>query len=525
MGMTVDEASRIGGMKEARLIAGQRGLANVVNHVNVLETVTEHEEDWDIRRHLFLTTLSFTDGDTNRQVALIRQLSRGGCAALVVQVGLIDPLQPAVLRMADELSMPLFELPLSVDYAEILTPLVCAVQREDGYVAREAGAIQQQLLKEMLNGGGLNTLVSLLARVLRRSVAVLDDRGVLYASSDQWNAADIAANLPASIVPTRPVVRSAAWMVALGRRPDAPVDGYLIVNVPDGLEPSPLEVATMEQAAALLTMELTKQRVADEAYAEPFREWLVQLAAGDVERANALALAKSLDLSSLSVAVLFEPALPSIDTSTPLDARGRAIWRAIYAIESKPLVFEWDGRLLWLPSIPSGSSFGGARQAIDLLLRRIWAGLANTGRDNWRIACGAPVDSPQDLYRSVLDAQSVLTLDAAALADGPVAYDDVALDVLFRQVAAQPAARRWVDSMVGALASHDRAQESELVRTLETFFDAGQSHKLAAHRLGIHPKTLKYRLDKIEQILGSVPIRDGAQFALHFALKLSRNAG
>lgn len=525
MGMTVDEASRVGGMKEARLIAGKGGQSNVVNHVNVLETVTEHEEDWDIRHHLFLTTLSFTGSDTTRQIALIRQLSRGGCAALVFQAGLIEPLQPAVLRMADELSLPLFELPLSVDYAEILTPLICAVQREDGYVAREAGVIQQQLLTEMLNGGGLNTLVSLLARVLRRSVAVLDDRGVLYAASDEWGAADIAANLPASIAPTRAVVRNTAWMIALGRRPDTPIDGYLIVNVPDGHAPSALEVATMEQAAALLTLELTKQRVADEAYAEPFRDWLVHLAAGDIGRANALALAKSLDLSSLCVAILFEPARPSSDASTVLEAEGRAVWRAIYAIESKPLVFEWDGRLLWLPLIPRGASAGDTREAIDTRLRQVWVRLTDAGRGTWRIACGASVDAPLELYRSVLDAQAVLALDASALAGGPVTYDDVALDVLFRQIASQPAARRWVDSMVGTLASHDQAQESELVRTLETFFDAGQSHKLAAHRLGIHPKTLKYRLDKIEQIAGCVPIRDGAQFALHFALKLSRNAG
>lgn len=524
MGMTVDEASSVGGMKKARLIAGKGGQSNVVNHVNVLETVTEHEEDWDMRHHLFLTTLSFTGSDTNRQIALIRQLSRGGCAALVFQAGLIEPLQPAVLRMADELSLPLFELPLSVDYAEILTPLICAVQREDGYVAREAGVIQQQLLTEMLNGGGLTTLVSLLASVLRRSVAVLDDRGVLYAASDEWGATDIAANPPASIAPTKTVVRSAAWMIALGRRPDTPIDGYLIVNVPDGLAPSALEVATMEQAAALLTLELTKQRVADEAYAEPFRDWLAYLAVGDVDRANALALAKSLDLAPLCVAILFEPARPSCDASATLEAKGRAIWRAIYAIEPKPLVFEWDGRLLWLPSIPHGASASGTREAIGIRLRQIWDRLTDTGHGAWRIACGAPVESAAHLYRSVQDALAVLALEAPALADGPVAYDDVALDVLFRQIGSQPVARRWADSVVGALASHDRVQKSELVLTLEAFFDAGQSHKLAAHRLGIHPKTLKYRLDKIEQILGCVPIRDGAQFALHFALKLSRNA-
>ncbi|CAE6765131.1 PucR family transcriptional regulator [Paraburkholderia haematera] len=512
-------------MRQGRLLAGKKGLSNIVSHVNVLEAVTENDDRWEFRNHLFLTTFNFAGNDTNRQVELIRQLRRGGCVAVVFQVGLVAPLLPAVLRAADELSLPLFELPLSVDYADILTPLICAVQGEDGYLVREANLVQQELLKEMLNGGGLSSLVSLLAGHFQKSVAVVDDRGVLYASSDDWAAADVIAHLPQYVAPGKTVVRRSAWITALGRRAGIPSEGYLIVNSPDAVPPSALEAAMLDQGAALLTLELAKLRVADETYAEPFRTWMGHLLAGDFETARLFASAQSLDLSSVRVAVMFQRVQPSQDSGTPGDAETRGAWQAIYTTEKKPLVFEWEGRLLWLPSVAPSASLEDARVAVDAQLQQVWSRLIGNGIAVWRIASGAPVESAALLHQSVQDAQAVLALDSPELVNGPVAYGDVALDILFRQIGLQPAAQRWVENVVGRLASHDRLQRSDLVLTLETFFDSGQSHKLAAHRLGIHPKTLKYRLDKIEQIMGGLPTRDGAQFALHFALKLSRSAG
>jgi purine catabolism regulator len=525
VGLTVEEASSIGGMRQGRLLAGKKGLSNIVSHVNVLEAVTEDDDHWDIRNHLFLTTFNFAGNDTNRQVELIRQLSRGGCVALVFQVGLVAPLRPAVLHAADELSLPLFELPLSVDYADILTPLICAVQGENGYLVREASLVQQQLLKEMLNGGGLGSLVSLLAGHFRRSVAVVDNRGVLYASSDDWVGADVIAHLPQYVAPAKTIVRRSAWITALARRPDIPIEGFLIVNSPDAVAPSALEAAMLDQGAALLTLELAKLRVADETYAEPFRTWMRYLLAGDFETARTFASAQSLDLASLRVAVMFQRVQPSQESWTSGDPETRSAWQAIYATEEKPLVFEWEGRLLWLPSIAPSASLAEVRIAVDTKVRRVWDRLAGNGIAVWRIASGAPVGSANLLHQSVQDAEAVFALDTPEHVNGPVAYDDVAIDILFRQIVSQPAAQRWVESVVGRLASHDLLQRSELVLTLETFFDSGQSHKLAAHRLGIHPKTLKYRLDKIEQIMGGLPIRDGSQFALHLALKLSRSSG
>ena len=59
-------------------------------------------------------------------------------------------------------------------------------------------------------------------------------------------------------------------------------------------------------------------------------------------------------------------------------------------------------------------------------------------------------------------------------------------------------ALRYLVSLVEQLAS-----EPELLETLKTYFDQLQRRKVTASVLGIHPNTLNYRLDRIENILGA----------------------
>lgn len=55
---------------------------------------------------------------------------------------------------------------------------------------------------------------------------------------------------------------------------------------------------------------------------------------------------------------------------------------------------------------------------------------------------------------------------------------------------------------LGPLIEADRAHRTRLVETLAEWHDAGTSLKGAAENLGVHPKTLRYRLDRISDLLG-----------------------
>jgi PucR family transcriptional regulator, purine catabolism regulatory protein len=63
----------------------------------------------------------------------------------------------------------------------------------------------------------------------------------------------------------------------------------------------------------------------------------------------------------------------------------------------------------------------------------------------------------------------------------------------------------------------------ELVRTLEAYLDSHGSHLAAAEKLCVHPNTVKYRVERIRELLGEDALHDPhRRLGLHIALKAQR---
>jgi sugar diacid utilization regulator len=60
--------------------------------------------------------------------------------------------------------------------------------------------------------------------------------------------------------------------------------------------------------------------------------------------------------------------------------------------------------------------------------------------------------------------------------------------------------QRFVEDVIGPLVEHDRKHSGALIATLRAYFAANCSQQLAAEQLFVHHKTLRYRLDRIEQL-------------------------
>jgi len=79
-----------------------------------------------------------------------------------------------------------------------------------------------------------------------------------------------------------------------------------------------------------------------------------------------------------------------------------------------------------------------------------------------------------------------------------------------------------VQRLLGALIAYDDEHDSELIRSLEVYFEANRSWQEGARRLGIHKQTLVYRLHKVEELTGT-DLRDfGVQAELYLALRTLR---
>ena len=74
--------------------------------------------------------------------------------------------------------------------------------------------------------------------------------------------------------------------------------------------------------------------------------------------------------------------------------------------------------------------------------------------------------------------------------------------ILIRSVAAAENPELFVNEAIDILIEHDRAENTEYVRTLDTYIRYGMNNDRTRSALNIHRNTLTYRLNRIEEILG-----------------------
>ena len=113
---------------------------------------------------------------------------------------------------------------------------------------------------------------------------------------------------------------------------------------------------------------------------------------------------------------------------------------------------------------------------------------------------GLPWVAVLQTHRQALQAYRVAVLGGAPV----TRYDDVALEALVVQD--ERLAREFVARELGPLAARD-AKTARLRATLRAYFSLGQNASAAGALLGVHERTVGYRLATIEERIGRPIIR------------------
>lgn len=543
MGITVAQALKIGGLAQGRLLAGAQNLDNVIEHVNIVEAPCE--PDWEAENHLFLTTFYAVKDDIQEQVHTIEMLVNNGCSALVFQQGVIAHLSLAVVQRADELGLPLIEVPEAVEYPAIITPLVGAILREKTFLLQRAQDIHRRLTDLILGGQGLAAIASALSELIDRPVAITDMWGNVTVAANFDEADEVIAAI-LTIAP-RPdgewrmgpiwIDARRIWIAPILSGRQKVVDGFIVISDPNG-QLDQFDLIAVEQTATIAALDLVKQRAVLEAERRLKRDFVEDMLGGGYHSVEAIrARARSLgwDLSGKRVVVLVD--LNSFEQYYLAHiGQGEEHFQHIkerflhtvtqVVLEHNPLsiLVDRSDSIILLPHFEQETPPSQARREVQALAEPICE-QAQEQLDGLTIsvAIGGFYDSVAGLRRSYSEAKAAMDVGRKMSRRQSITwYDDIALYVLLDRLAAQPEARRWFEQTISPLIEYDRNNGTELVKTLETYFDANQMLQQAAYQLFIHPKTLKYRLRRIEEILGTDPFSGDKQLSLYLATKMAK---
>ena len=162
------------------------------------------------------------------------------------------------------------------------------------------------------------------------------------------------------------------------------------------------------------------------------------------------------------------------------------------------VVIERGGGFFFLVPAPLEVDAANARTAATLIPR----GIARAGLDV-RVVGGVGRHAEMiAVAQSVDESREAMTIARRMFGGGRVMpYDDLGVyPLLHRTGATREDWRTFATRVLEPLRQYDEKHQTELVRTLQLFFDVGQNIKEAAAQLNVHRHTVFYRLRQIGEI-------------------------
>lgn len=538
---TVREAMTFGGFASAVLVAGAGGLDRPIEWVRVMETP---ETPRRMRPNELLLTTGFpVKDDRAAQAGLLELLARSGGSGLVVKLGrYLDELPPEMAQEAERLQLPLFTIGPDVPWTDLMEPLLERIINAEHWRLKRSIEIHRRFTELVLDGKGVAEICRTLADLLGSAVSVEDASFHLLAHAGGGSGLDahrretIARHGTPPRVLYDPQIQRMLREVTESRHPmKVPAFPHLgmhreriiapivaanqLLGVISILDHPPhneeLAFMAVEQAAIVMAFALTKEREVAEVEARLKGEFLDELIHGsyrDEEAAQRRARHLGYPLAGSHVVMVvdiddFRGFLRARQLSEEaVQALKQDFFRRVSGVvrASHPkalLQARSDSVVALLPLGAEGRDQLGRLQAMG---RRVLQAVAEDWGPGFTVSVGysAPVEAPGGVATAHREVQAVMgTLARFRRWGQVVAVPELGLTGLLAGVSDDRLVE-FASRHLGALIEHDRARNGALLETLKAYLEEGEQQR-AARRLSVHPNTLRYRLDRIQEVTGA----------------------
>ncbi|MFB7500588.1 PucR family transcriptional regulator [Streptomyces sp. NPDC056161] len=521
-------------------------------HVSELADPVPYMEGGEL---LLITALKLDAENPEAMRRYVRRLVGAGVVGLGFGVGVTYAEIPeALLDAAREEELPLIEVPRRTPFLAI-SKAVSAAIAADQYRAVTAGfAAQRELTRQALNAGTEGLLAALAAQ-LDGWAALYDATGAVAATAPEWagrRAARFTPDVerlwerpaPASSVADGPEGEDRVELHALGtgRRPRA----ALAVGTAAPLGTA--ERYAVHSAVALLTLTTERSRSLHAAQQRLGAAVLRMLLAGQPDHARAVAgnlydglldapfrviVAERVSGSAARAHADGHARVPSakpgsVTALAAVEAAGDRLGGLAESVESAAarageavLVVPEGERLVVLAADEGAAVAAGLRYATALEAARAVPEPTAGEEDELVVGLSAPAGpiAAAAAYKQAEQALSVARRRGRVL----VEHDQLASGSVL-PLLADDAVKAFADGLLRPLHEHDATGRGDLVASLRAWLSRHGQWDAAAADLGVHRHTLRYRMRRVEEILGRSLDDPDVRMDLWLALKAAPGA-
>lgn len=555
MTITIREALELAPLRKSQVLTGDVGLERTISAVTVMDA--PDIVNWLTGNEFVITSgYSLKDNPLSLET-LIGDLARTNAAGLGIKLRrFIDEVPSSIITLSSELGLPIIVIPFEAAWVDIINAIHEEIMHRQTQLILQGERIYRKFSLSLLEKGGFPEICQVLYDLIESPVVILDYQNNRYAVGwddeskvikdkladlmNTWDwryRDDYSAEMENSTISWIKLDGTSHEVCVCPIIVENEVNGYIVAVERESVQRDLYYEIAIEQAAimcALRTMITFNTKEVHRRFKSRFTQDLLAWNFRDVASARKQAayvdwvLRDAYSVLAISIDDLSLHYIENgVDEGYVQDALER-LYNTIAQLDRAQnlglIIHEQsDNFLILKPQDSHDSEERVKEQTMEfalMLQERIHAslgdltvsiGISRFNRDIKKLAEG------QKQATSALKYGRMLTKGSAIWH-----YDDLGVYRILCEFDKETELKNYYEDTIARLDAYDKEHKAELVKTLIAYFDNDCSLQKAADQLFVHYNTMRYRIERINEVTGLDVLNSNDRLNLQIGLKIGQ---
>lgn len=518
MEITIKDILELNGFSQAKVIAGDKGIKNIVNKAILMEVP---DISLFVREHnLLITTLYPIYKNKETMKNFIKEISELNLSGICIKTDrYIDKIPKFMIDQANELDFPIIELSNKDNLSDLVSEIINLSLDQHIEVLKFQNFIHNHLMNLFLKGEDIEALINGFSKLVNHPIILLDnDINIICSSKDISHKKLIIDFIDKSSTYTEFNIEVDSNLYKSDNYIKHSIEagknrfGYIILL--EGDSENQNMIMAMEEASLLIASAFYKNYAVlekEKNFQDSFIRDILQGVNYSQMEVIMKAKAYGWDLEFPQVILVMKvfhksetfkkKAYETILNSHSIE---KILSRKLNMKEKKTKITYIDESLVIFANVAFINDV--KKQMIELSNL-----IKSRFEDNYKLGIG--ISSPIVYFNSFptayKEAQDSLAIGKRFNDKSYIShYDDYQLFGIIKEVKNTDLLHKYVENKLGKILEYDKETNMELMKTLITLMNTGLNSKEAARKLFIHYNTLRYRLDRLKEL--GVDITNGS---------------
>lgn len=526
MKFTVRDALDLDALKRTSILAGHEGLENEIKSITILDTP-------DIKYWLkggeFLLTNAFVYKDNTQQlINLINDIKEAGASALGIKLKrFVQNLPPDMITLANKHKIPLIAMPIECSWIDIMGPVMTEIINRKTVILEKSMEIHRIFTDIVLNGGNIKSIIDRLVELTGLSIIFITegktvesskklkgsiaefDKEVNYITSNWKEILDYRVRTDTKVQYSKD-----SKYIIMPVNVEGKVYGHIVgITEEKGLDR--IDLVAFQLAATNIAIEILKEKTIKETEKRYKYDFLLDLLSGNIKSRDVIEsrgefygwdlsgkfIVVAIDFDNFNEYYLKEVGKNEKEIEMAKNKLVSIVEKQVSRYFLKSIYMNKSDSIIVLVNIDEFQEKNFKNTLMEVCNNII--GCVKKTFDRLTVSIGIGTDyNVHEIFMSYNEAKQAIGIGRKAWGKGKVYhYNDLGIYKFIVQDSVKQYVNEFYNDTVKKIIDYDNEKDSSLVETLEAYLACNGIGE-AATKLFIHPNTLRYRLQRIEEITG-----------------------